>query len=281
MIDTVGISVPNDGQMKFIKLKDTGNYEVVRNFKKRINKSVNFFTYKNFFIEKPVNGNDPKPIRIYGSLQKIVNSQNITPNTIESIRNEIKAFSDIINIDLFSQQVFRLDLCKDYQTELVEYFLENIYPVEKYHKKEYNNTLYFDKWKSKKYLTTCFYDKGKETKQIDKSILRHESRLYKPLLNKKGVYTLKDCLSRLDELEALRGENMKAFKATERKPINLTGTKRDLILRAREIGVSEILKQIKNEYSRELISRRTYFNRKKIINSNIYLIENQIFDRLK
>jgi len=281
MFDTVGIDVPNNGKMNFDHLDNTGNYTAIRNLKKRINKSVIYYTYKNFLIEKPVNESDTKPIRIYGSIQKIVNNQNFTPNTIEAIRNEVKEFSDVINIDLFSQQLVRVDLCKDYQTELVEYFLENIYPVEKYYKRVIKKSLYFEKWQSKKYLTVCFYDKAKEMKQFDKSILRHEVKLYKPFLTKKGIYTLNDIFDRLNELETLRGENMQDFKVTERKPINLTGTKRDLILRAREIGIKKIMNQIKDECDRKLICPKTYYNRIGIIKSKIHLIENQEFEMLK
>jgi hypothetical protein len=281
MIDTVGISIPNNGNMDFTKLRDTGNYKVIRNHKKRIDTSVNYYTYRNFLIEKPINASDFRDIKIYGSLQKIVNKQNTTPNSIQEIVKELNDFSDMIKIDLLRQKVIRVDVCDDYQVELVKNVLENIYPVENYHKKEYNTSLYFDKWKSKKHYTSCFYDKGQETNQPGKNILRQELRLYKAILNKNGIYTLNDVLNHLDDLETIRKDNMKDFKVTERKPIDYTGTKRDLILRAREVGVVEIMKQIKDEYRRNLISRRTYFNRKKIINDNINLIENQSFETLK
>ena len=248
MIDTIEIRIANNGKIDVDRLKYTENYDIRKNKKKRIDKSVAYYTYKNFLIELPININDPKLIKINGSIQKLVNSQNVVPNSILKIKEEIKVFSEAINIDLFSQPVFRVDVCNDYQIDSVWKILKNIYSTENYYKNEYNNTLYFDKWKNKNYFKTCFYDKGKEIKQPKKNIIRHEIRLYKARLNNKAIYTLNDVFNRLDDLELIRRENMTDFKAIERKPVNLTGNKRDLILRAREIGINKIMFQIKNEY---------------------------------
>ena len=74
---------------------------------------------------------------------------------------------------------------------------------------------------------------------------------------------------------------MNDFKVTQRKKFNLTGKKQDLILLAREIGTEKKLKQIKENYDEKSISRTTYFNWKKIISTNLNLIENQEFEALK
>ncbi|MCD4819120.1 MAG: hypothetical protein K8S23_10555 [Candidatus Cloacimonetes bacterium] len=284
MIDTVGIRIPNSTKINIDNLTYTGNFKIYRNNKKRIDKSVADYNYKNFHIEISNNENDKRPIFIYGSLQKLVDSQNYNENSITDIRQEIKIFSDTLGVNLFSQKVLRVDVCQDFKVNDVDYFLENIFAVEKYYPRYYSkagNTRYFEKWDSKKYLTVCFYNKSNESTINDNNILRHEIRLFQRFLMKINIKSLKDIFDCLDVLNCIRKDNMKEFKVTERKKFKLTGTKRDLVLLAREIGTEKILKQIKEEFNRKLISRRTQFNRKKVIRDNQDLIENQEYESLK